>query len=112
MPKISVSELPEAATACGAAAAVLDEGAIDATDVGDQLAGHRLAFDVDGAGGPDGGEQAGGAIGRELPRCAAGVQVAQQAVQPVDRAAALGGQFVAAIGEQPQHGAVVVRRDA
>ena len=53
MPKISVSVLPEAATACGAAAAVFEQGAIDAADVGDQLAGDRLAFEVDGAGGPD-----------------------------------------------------------
>jgi len=32
-------------------------------------------------------------------------------VQPVDRATALGGQLVAAVRQQPQHGAVVVRRD-
>ena len=38
-------------------------------------------------------------------------QVAQEAVQPVDGAAALGGQLIAAIGEQPQHGAVVIRGD-
>jgi hypothetical protein len=95
----------------GAAAPVVDEGPVDATDVRDQLARHCLAFDVDRAGGPDRGQQPGGPIGRELPWCAAGAQVAQQAVQPVDRATALGGQLVAAVREQPQHGAVVVRRD-
>src|SRR5215203_5512657 len=47
----------------GAAAAVVDEGAVDATEVGDELAGHRLAFDVDRADRPDGGQQAGGAVG-------------------------------------------------
>ena len=57
-------------------------------------------------------QQPGGALGRELAWGAARVKVAQQAVQPVDRPAALGGQLVAAIGEQPQHGAVVVGRDA
>ena len=49
---------------------------------------------------------------RSAERCRGappGMQVAQQAVQPVDARRALGGQLIAAIREQPQHGVVVIR---
>jgi len=55
----------------GAAAAVVGKGAIDPADVRDLLAGDRLAFEVDRVGGLDGGQQPGGAFGRELARSAA-----------------------------------------
>ena len=78
MPKMSVRVLPEDGDGLFAAAAVLEQGAVEAADVGDQLAGDRLALEINGACRPDRGQQARGAIGRELPRGAAGAQIAQQ----------------------------------
>jgi hypothetical protein len=40
------------------------------------------------------------------------MEVTQQPVEPVDHPAALGGQLVAPLGEQPQNAAVVFARDA
>jgi hypothetical protein len=38
-----------------------------------------------------------------VPRCAAGNELDQQAVQPVERLHPGAGQFVAPVGQQPQH---------
>lgn len=54
-----------------AATAVFEQGAIEAADVSDQLPGDRLALEINGACGPNRGQQARGPIGRELPRGAA-----------------------------------------
>ena len=112
MPKISVSELPEAATAWAQRRRLSSRArsmrrmsaiswraialrSMSTSPAGLIVANSRVARS-----------------GGELAGCAARVQLAQQSVQPVDGAAALGGQLVAAIGEQPQHGAVVIGADA
>src|SRR4051794_2728782 len=60
-----------------AAAAVLVQRAVDAADVGDQLARDGLALLVDGAGPSKAGEEAGGPGGGGLAGRAAPGQVAQ-----------------------------------
>lgn len=64
MPKISVSVLPDAATASAQRRRLSEQGAVEATHVGDELAGHGFAFHVDRASRPDGAQQPGGPLGR------------------------------------------------
>ena len=111
MPKISVRVLPDAATACSQrrrfssrARSMRRTSAISCRAMALRSRSTAPAGRIEV-------EQARGPVGGELPRGAARVQVAQQPVKAVDRAAALAGQLVAAIGQQPQDRGVVVGRD-
>ena len=95
-----------------AAAPVLREGTVEAPHVGEEVSGHLLAFGFDAVSGAHFGEQSCGGLGAELGWSAAGDQVAQVSVQPVDHAAPLPGQLVAPIRQQPQHAVVIVRADS
>jgi hypothetical protein len=58
--------------------------------------------------GGDRGQQCGGALGGEVAPGAAGDQVHQQPVQPVDGLGARGDQVLAALGQQVQHHRLVL----
>ena len=64
---------------------------------------------VDGVGGSDLGEQRRRGARGELSRGSAGDQVAQQPVEPVDGAAPLLVEFVAAVRQQPQNRVMLLR---
>ena len=49
---------------------------------------------------------------RQLGGGTAGTQITKQAVEPVDRPAALPGELVTSVGEEPKHGAVVLGTDS
>jgi hypothetical protein len=54
-------------------------------------------------------QQPRGLIGGQVPLGPARDEIAQQRVQPIHGAGAFCGQVVAALGQQPQHQAVVLR---
>src|SRR6266566_9817034 len=94
------------------ASPVLGEHPVDPPQVGDQRPSHELALEVDRGLGTDPAEQPRRGRGGELRRRAAGAQIAEQPVEPVDDAAALPGELVAAVRQEPQHGRVVLGADA
>jgi hypothetical protein len=62
-------------------------------------------------GGVDASDDRGGLVGAEPARKVAFSQVAQRAVEPAHGASAAGDQLVMALGQQSQHGDVIVGRD-
>jgi hypothetical protein len=82
--------------------------AVQAAHVAEHVPGDLLALGVGHGGRADLAQQRGGAGGAQLALGAAGVQVAQQHVEAVQGAGALGDQVVAALGQQPQHHGGVV----
>ena len=74
-------------------------------------AGYLLALSFDAVAGTDLGGQTCGCVGAEVDRRAAGDQVAQMSVQPVECSAPFAGQFVAADRQQPEHAPVVICAD-
>jgi hypothetical protein len=69
-------------------------------DVGDEFCGQLPAGDRRGTGGRDRGQQHSGPLGDEVASGAAGDQVHQQPVQPVDGLGPGGDQVLAALGQQ------------
>src|SRR3954452_18593056 len=107
MPRISVSELPEAATACWQrrrfatrARSMRRTSMMSWRAIAWRSWSMALAGRIEGRSWA-GRSPRGGGIRGERAGGAAGMQVAQGAVQAVDGAAALAGQLVAAIGQQP-----------
>ena len=54
-------------------------------------------------------QQRGALLGGEIALGPTGDQIAEQGVQPIRSAGAFPGQIVTALGQQPQHQAVVLR---
>ena len=94
-----------------AASAVVGCGLVEAPHVGEELSGHLLALGLDAVAGAGLGEQTRRGVSAEVGGRAAGDQVAQVPVQPVDGSAAFAGELVAAVREQPEHAMVIVRSD-
>ena len=92
----------------------LDSGrvVVGAGGVGEEGAGHLLALSFDAVAGTDLGGQTCGCVSAEVDRRAAGDQVAQMSVQPVECSAPFAGQFVATIRQQPEHAPVVICADS
>jgi hypothetical protein len=80
-------------------------------DVGDELGGQLPAGQRRRTRGRDRGQQRGGALGGEVASGAAGDQVHQQPVQPVDGLGARGDQVLAPLGQQMQHHRLVLHAD-
>ena len=106
----SVSVVPLAVTASRRSLSIALMGCVGPPQVAEQGAGDGLAPAVDGGVRSDGAEQPGGRVGAEAELGAAGVQVAEQDMEPVHRSGAFGDQVVASFGEQPQVGGVVLGR--
>ena len=94
-----------------AASAVVGCGLVEAPHVGEELSGHLLALGLDAVAGADLGEKTRRGVSAEVDWRAAGDQVAQVPVQPVDHTAPFAGQLVAAVREQPEHAMMIVRGD-
>ena len=92
----------------------LDSGrvVVGAGGVGEEGAGHLLALSFDAVAGTDLRGQTCGCVSAEVDRRAAGDQVAQMSVQPVECSAPFAGQFVATIRQQPEHAPVVICADS
>src|SRR5450756_2021536 len=95
-----------------AASPVLHECPVDPPQVGDERTSHRLALEVDDRSWSNVAEELRGPRCRQLGRGTAGTQITEQAVEPVDRPAALPAELVTAVRQEPQYGAVVLRTDA
>ena len=80
--------------------------------VSEEGAGYLLALSFDAVAGTDLGGQTCGCVSAEVDRRAAGDQVAQMSVQPVECSAPFAGQFVATIRQQPEHAPVVICPDS
>ena len=89
--------------------AVARQRGVQSPQIGHQLAGQLLALGVDGGHRMHPAQQRGGLLGGQVALGPAGDEVAQQRVQPIRGAGAFAGQVVAALGQQPQHQAVVLR---
>jgi transposase len=80
----------------------LSDALLQLAHVGHGLGGQLPAGDRQLAGGRDRGQQRGGALGGQVAAGAAGDQVHQQPVQPVDGLGARGDQVLAVLGQQVQ----------
>lgn len=108
IPNTLVRLVPEAATAAAQRRRFSPQGPVEASEVGYELASHRLALEVRGTLRADRAKEPRRHRRREPDRRTARAQIAKQPMKPVDHPPALCGELVPAVGQQSEHTGVVL----